>query len=132
MRFLKGFQKTASAAFVRHNDGTEFKIQDTDPAPYSAGAAQAAPSGIPTYQPTEAKKNSKITRKMMGTLIALGKMASSRVGGLDGVGSKSDAADTLATQLKWDTSSDEIPENFGYNRDEKKPPMRRTRKGARR
>lgn len=128
MQFLKGFRKVAE--LTMHSDGTPFRMLDTEPAPYSAGAAQVAPTGIPTYQPNggERLKHRKKDLKNTALMVALGKEASSGMGPIDGVGTKSDAADTLTSQLKWDYSGDEIPENFGYN--EKNKAVKKFRKGA--
>ena len=113
MLFISGFKKTA---FTNHLDGSEWKISDTEPAPHAAGAVETA------HQPTfkykmERKKlseNSDLDASN-GARALLKKKASHITGALDHVGTRSDAADTIATQLKWETSSDEIPENMGYN-----------------
>jgi hypothetical protein len=123
MHFLVGLTKIAALTY--HNDGSEFKVNDTDPAAYEPRAGGMAPTGIPSYDPSGANKWQPVKKETPGDkkkkdalLIAMGKEGMADTGALDYVGTKSDAADTLATQLKWDKSDkgDEIPENFGYNR----------------
>lgn len=113
MHFLNRLRKTA--AFSNHSDGSEWKVTDTEPAPYAAGSVAA-------HQPTFTYGiDGSIHKKIEGLTAANGakailkKKASPYTGALDHVGTKSDASDTLVTQLKWETSGDEIPENMGYN-----------------
>ena len=100
------------AALDRHNDGTEFKISDTDPAPYAAGAGGVAPSGIPMYQPSEDKSkplSGKAGEKKQALLIAtMGKAASVDPRELNLAGDTGDRAqttDTTVSQLKYETST---------------------------
>lgn len=130
MQFLKGFLKTA--ALTVHNDGTEFKVTDNSPAPYEAGHAYSAPTGIAMYMPEgksrfqpAIKDTPSQLKKRVALSIAMGKEATiSFAGGdmdgsLDYVGTKSDAADTLATQLKWDKSYGVAPADNKYTRQTK-------------
>jgi hypothetical protein len=102
MRFLEGLKKCA--AFERHSDGSEFKVNDTEPAAYAAGAA-SAPTGLPAYQTNAERLKDKKTGKKEELLnILMGKMGSFQ------------GASGLADQLKWDVSTDDIPENFGSSK----------------
>lgn len=112
MHFLKGIHKTAT--FARHSDGTEFKTMDTEPAVYAAGQGNLAPAGIAAHQ-ASGTKNPK-TKKTHNAALALVLAKEAGINGtLDYVGTRSDAADTLTTQLKWDQSSPDIVETSGYN-----------------
>ena len=104
-----GFRK--SAAFGNHNDGSEFKIQDTEPMGFVAGPGGMAPSGIPSYQPTNSKVqagnqlSAKAAEKKRALDIA---MLSKMADGLDYVSTQGQGAETLATQLKYETTSPDI------------------------
>jgi hypothetical protein len=124
--FDLGFTKIA--ALDRHSDGTEFKIQDTDPAPYAAGAGGLSPSGIPTYRPIDimsnkAKPSVKKAIKQTALNIALfGKSANVDPGDVAQayIGTSGQGADTLVSQLKYETSTDNISQNLGYNQEKTK------------
>ena len=143
--FTLGFIKVA--VFDVHNDGTEFKIQDNEPAPYVAGAGAMSPSGIASYKPTDTSVNnrpktgpqlspSQAEKKRALDIATIGKIASTdpRDSGAY-VGNASQGASTLASQLKYKTGYNNITEGVGYNGP--KPPdsklvksMKRFYKGA--
>jgi hypothetical protein len=124
MWFVRGLMK--SAAFDRHSDGSEFKIQDTEPAPYVAGVGGMSPSGFAAnkplesavkktpWKPEQSKKKAEIQRAL--DIAMLGKMAGLNAGECDGVGTSSQGAETLSSQLKYETTTDNITENMGYNK----------------
>lgn len=119
MFFISGFRKTA--AFTNHSDGSEWKISDTEPAPYAAGAVETAHQSTFRYLGSTNNLNKNNTLDASNAARALlKKKASPITGALDYVGTRSDAADTLATQLKWDTSGDDVPENMGYHHNKAK------------
>lgn len=125
--FHLGFLKTAS--LTSHNDGTEFKVQDTDPAPYAPGAGGMAPSGIPSYQPTGGGALVSKDKSQLGTKAAEKKraldiaMLSKLADGLDYVGTQGEGAETLASQLKYETGYNNITENMGYNKIKQDKPI---------
>jgi len=142
MRFVISFLKTA--ALSNHSDGSEFKITDTEPAPYVPGAGGMAPSGIPSYRPTDDKSQAEqpksgraAEKKRALDLAMLGKMADARDANDWMGGAPSQGADTLVSQLKYETGFNNITEDMGYNKTKQKdsPTLRRLkrfRKGAQR
>lgn len=107
MCFVDGFMKTA--ALDRHNDGTEFKRNDTEPMAFRAGPGGMAPSGFYAFEPTGKPLKNKEDKDLDAATIVYGKLASSMEGSdgygaehtpmLDYTGKKQDAASTVATQL---------------------------------
>jgi len=121
MFFVRGLHKTA--AFTNHSDGSEFKVMDTEPAPYSAGAGGMAPAGIPSYRPVDilSNKPKPSTRKalkekavMIAMIGKLGSQGDPRDSSAY-IGTAGQGAETLASQLKYETTTDNITQNMGYN-----------------
>jgi hypothetical protein len=125
--FALGFQKIAM--YARHNDGTEFKIQDTEPSPYVAGVGGMSPSGIPSYKPTEttgmgkpkygpqlspkaAEKQRALDIAMLSKMASLGDPRDSTAY----VGTQGQGADTLCSQFKYESGFNNITEGMGYNK----------------
>lgn len=184
MFFVRGFKKIAdsSQAFTSRNDGGgEFKITDTEPAPYVAGAGGMAPSGIPSYKPNEtgkvpwapgrsknqAEKQRALDIAMLSKMSdekptkkwipfreyhklraelpenkeALKKMRSMHKVSSSGdprdstayVGTSGQGSDTLVSQLKYESTSDNITESTGFDKKTDSPRskrIKRTRKDS--
>jgi hypothetical protein len=121
MFFVSGLHKTS--AFTNHSDGSEFKVTDTEPAPYSAGPGGMAPAGIPSYRPVDilsnkpkpstrqAMKERAIGIAMIGKLGSQGDPRDSSAY----IGTAGQGAETLVSQLKYETTTDNITESMGYN-----------------
>jgi len=118
--FSLGFHKIS--AFDRHNDGSEFKVSDTEPAPYSAGTGSMAPSGIPTFKPNDVNSNKlkpstkKAMKQQAVDIAMLGKLGVADPGDRPATGSQGQGAETLVSQLKYETSSadpDEPTRSYG-------------------
>jgi hypothetical protein len=88
---------------------------DTEPAPYAAGEAEAAPSGFFNYKgdpkKPRATQSARQAKKIDALTVALGKEAAMDTipHALDYVGTSSDIAPTTVTQLKWDKSLSDVP-----------------------
>lgn len=128
MLFVTGFQKIA--AFTQHSDGSEFKITDTEPAPYAAGTTPPAHQATFRYQDSkETETAGRLSAAHAARKLLKKHAQSSLTGALDYVGTQSDAADTLASQLKWETTSgDEISQNPVYNTGKNRPHRVRDKK----
>ena len=130
MRFVTGLRKIAD--MDHNNQGLEFQTQN-EPA-YGAGAAQVAPTGIPTYQPTGGPVSGKLNKRMKrlaGVQVAMGKLSAADPYAADGVGTQGQGAETLVTQLKWDSSTpNNNPEDLGYNPSKRSGPRERRKNGA--
>jgi hypothetical protein len=121
MSFVDGLQKVAD--MDHNNQGLEFNTASTPP--YDAGAAFLANTGIPKYQPqgdgnvfSSGKKKPKKGEDLVAINVALSKYAlddsgpSAEMGG----NQSGQGASTLATQLKYETSTPGInPETYGWD-----------------
>lgn len=120
--FTIGFCKIAIDG--HNNQGLEFKNMDTEPMP-NLGAGGMSPSGIASYQPvgsattTDKRKQQKAMTPMMAAVF-LAKTAVSREA----------VSDTVATQLKWDTTSDPEPQATTERIEEARERARKYRKAA--
>lgn len=114
MRFVIAFEKRA--AFDRHSDGTEFKISDNEPMAHIPGAGGMAPSGYEIYEPLPGNSNGKKNIKELRRRFVLGKLGSPQAGLLAGP-SKSDTAEAVSEQLKYETTGDLRPEREGWKND---------------
>jgi len=149
MQFVTGFKKTAAygASTLSGDTGQGFKVVDTEPMPFVAGAGGMSPSGIPSYKPTETSKvpwspykSRKAAEKARALEIAMLSKMASQGDPRDPtayVGNQGQGADTLVSQLKYETGYNNITEDMGYNKVKYKDSptlkrLKRYRKGAER
>jgi hypothetical protein len=126
--FISGFRKIAAygASTLSGDSGQGFKVVDTEPTPYVAGVGGMSPSGIPSYKPTETGKvpwqplrSAKAAEKQRALDIAMLSKMSSQGDPRDPtayVGSAGQGADTLVSQLKYESGYNNITEGMGYNK----------------
>lgn len=126
MYFVRGFSKIANIQGQdAHNDGRPFNIADNEPAAYSPPGNIIPPTGLDRYAPTGEtllykRPSAKSFKEEIAKKIVMGKLAqdfSISPTGPGYVGSRMDTASGVSEQLKYEVSSNEKPELFGYNGD---------------